>query len=31
VTEPAVVITDLHKSFGLVEVLRGVDLPGRDR
>jgi polar amino acid transport system ATP-binding protein len=25
-TEPAVVITDLHKSFGEVEVLRGVDL-----
>jgi len=26
VTEPAVVITNLHKSFGSVEVLRGVDL-----
>ena len=25
-TEPAVVITDLHKSFGQVEVLRGIDL-----
>jgi polar amino acid transport system ATP-binding protein len=25
-TEPAVVITDLHKSFGSVEVLRGIDL-----
>ena len=25
-TEPAVVITNLHKSFGSVEVLRGVDL-----
>jgi polar amino acid transport system ATP-binding protein len=26
VTEPAVVITDLHKSFGQVEVLKGIDL-----
>ena len=25
-TEPAVVITDLHKSFGQVEVLKGIDL-----
>ena len=25
-SEPAVVITDLHKSFGSVEVLKGVDL-----
>ena len=25
-SEPAVVITDLHKSFGSVQVLRGVDL-----